>query len=55
MLHRGFLRQFTDSNEVVEAIFDDDLELSDKEDTESNDVNYVYSYLGHSIIIVLKL
>ena len=41
------LKWFADSNWVVEATFDDDFRLSDKEDSESNDGNDAYGCLKH--------
>ena len=46
----AFSRQFADSDRVVEAIFNDNFGLSDEEDSESNDENDIYGYLGHSIV-----
>ena len=44
-----------DSDRVVEATFDDDLGLSDEEDSECNDENDIYGYLIHSIISRTKI
>ena len=46
----AFSRRFVDSNRVVEAIFNNDFGLSDEEDSESNDENDIYGYLGHLIV-----
>ena len=46
----AFSRRFADSDRVVEAIFNDNFGLSDEEDSESNDENDIYGYLGHSIV-----
>lgn len=43
----AFSRQIAD---VVGAIFDDDFGLSDEEDSDIDDGNDVYGYLGHSVI-----
>lgn len=52
----AFSRRFVDSDRVIEAIFDDDFGLSDKEDSDSNYENDdVYGYLGHSIISFAKI
>ena len=46
----AFSRRFVDCDRVVEAIFNDEFGLSDEEDSESDDGNDVYGYLGHSIV-----
>ena len=51
----AFSRWIVDSDWVVEATFDDDLGLSDEEDSECNDENDIYGYLIHSIISRTKI
>ena len=46
----AFSRRFADSDRVLEAIFNDNFGLSDEEDSESNNENDIYGYLGHSIV-----
>ena len=44
-----------DSDRVVEAVFIDDFGVSDEEDSESNDENDIYGYLGYLIVSRAKI
>lgn len=46
----AFSIRFADSDRVVEAIFNNEFGFSDEEDSESDDGNDVFGYLGHSIV-----